>query len=195
MLFKPLEIVDVLFAFPAVMKIKHQQALIKHSLLSIFFIFLLSACGFQLRGLSAEQSNVIASIEVSGVQAGHPIMQHINRLSAIGKEKKQSIQLVILNEQWKKNVVSVNPLGQVQEYELRYTVLYEVFNANRQRIKQSAEIRIVRSFLNDVNNPLAISREEEKLRHDIVVEFAERFLRMISAPSFAEKKMNHEIKN
>lgn len=172
---------------PAVTIIKRQQILVKYGFLSIFFIFMLSACGFQLRGFNAEHANRFASVAVSGVQAGHPIIQHINQLSVIEKENKESIQLVILNEQWKKNVVSVNPLGQAQEYALRYTVLYEVFDVNQQRIKQAAEISIVRSFLNDVDNPLAISREEERLRRDIVAEFAERFLRMVSVLSLAEK--------
>lgn len=146
-------------------------------------VFFLSACGFQLRGLSVEQDT--ASVIVSGVQAGHPIIHYINRHSSVEKKKDESVQLVILNENWKKNVVSVNELGQAKEYELRYTVLYEVFGVHKKRLKTASEISIVRNVLNDVNNVLSVSREEEKLRRDMMDEFSERFLRLMSVISLS----------
>ncbi len=152
----------------------------------------LTACGFQLRGFDSDQEKMPVSIIVTGVQTGHPIIQRINSLSYLSGdysvEKKDEFQLLILNENWEKKVIRVNRMGQAQEYELRYSVLYEIFNAEKKRIKQPAEITIVRSYLNDVNNALAISREEEALKLVMINEFVERFFRLMSVISKNEIK-------
>ena len=110
------------------------QTIIRHlsKLLSFSIILmLLNGCGFQLRGnyLLAPELQTIAfsSVDQYG-ELTRLVKQHltINDVNLVQNSAKEIPQMRMLQDNLDRRTLSVFPNGQVAEYELIYTVRYQI---------------------------------------------------------------------
>lgn len=151
------------------------------SIISIsLMVLMLTACGFKLRGdylLAPElQTLYVSSIDKHG-ELTRIIKQHLslNQVSVLNKFAKNTSQMHILKDSLDRRTLSVFPNGQVAEYELIYTVRYQLTF-----IDQTAEnfrFELTRDYLDDPDIALAKSRELSLMLREMRVEAADKILR------------------
>ena len=159
----------------------------KHSIalcLLTFLLFTLSSCGFHLRGdylIAPElQTLSIRSTdrfgELTRVVKRHLIQHNIN----IVKESTPDIaQLVIVKDTLDRRTLSVFPNGQVAEYELTYTVHYQILI--KDKAPQSFKFEVNRDYQDDPDAALAKSRELSLMLREMRQEAADRILRNMAS--------------
>ncbi len=153
----------------------HKVSFARKSLFIILGIYLLSACGFHLRGpveLSAEIMPVF--IEQSG---GDSVLNRELRklLSQSGKKhltltkSEAKTILDIVSGKEKKRVVAVDNRGRARQYDLSYILHYRLTGKNIPRVgNDNVSVLNLRRSLNfDPDNVLAISHEVENLYNDM----------------------------
>ena len=147
-------------------------------------VLLVNACGFQLRGdylLAPElQTLYISSADRHG-ELTREIKQHltINQVNLVSQFNKNIPEMRILKDTLDRRTLSVSPNGQVAEYELIYTVRYELRMANKDI--QAFKIELNRDYQDDPNFALAKSRELSLMLSEMRKEAADKILRNMAS--------------
>lgn len=142
----------------------------------------LSSCGFRLRGavdLPAKMEVVL----VEGISAGSPFVRNLKqtlegaggRLTA--ERKSATIVLKVLEDKMKRRVVSLTDTGKANEFELTYTLVYQLLDPNGEIIMPSQTIQIVKDYFNEQINVIGKSQEEDVIRSEIYKEAARALIR------------------
>jgi LPS-assembly lipoprotein len=145
--------------------------------------FLLSACGFQLRG---EPQTGIRALHLSTV-AGSGVYTEIRRALATGSTRvvasptEAQAHLRILGEGREKAVHTITGTGRVYEFQLRLVVRYELVVPGRELpLIPPTEAEARRLITYSETAPIAKEAEEQLLYKDMQVELAGRILRQIA---------------
>lgn len=144
----------------------------------------LSACGFQFRGsylLPPElQTLYVSSVDLHG-ELTRVVKQHLslNQVTVLNKKQNGVSEVRILKDTLDRRALSILPNGQVAEYELIYTVSYQVFQQGKER--QNFIFELNRDYQDDPNLALAKSRELALLLSEMRKEAADRVLRSLSS--------------
>lgn len=145
------------------------------SLFVILGLYLLTACGFHLRGpveLSAEITPIF--IEQSGGDSVlnrelHTLLsQSGKKLLALTRSEAKAI-LDIVSSKEKKRVVAVDNRGRARQYDLSYVLHYRLTGKNIPQVgNDNVSVLNLRRSLNfDPDNVLAIDHEVENLYNDM----------------------------
>jgi len=149
---------------------------ISFSLLSI----VLNGCGFQLRGnylLAPELQTIeFSSVDKFG-ELTRLVKQHltINDVNLVKTSDKPIPQMRILQDNLDRRTLSVFPNGQVAEYELIYTVRYQVLIPGKEI--QNFNFELNRDYQDDPDIALAKSRELSLMLREMRQEAANKILR------------------
>jgi len=149
---------------------------ISFSLLSI----VLNGCGFQLRGnylLAPELQTIeFSSVDKFG-ELTRLVKQHltINDVNLVKTSDKPVPQMRILQDNLDRRTLSVFPNGQVAEYELIYTVRYQVLIPGKEI--QDFNFELNRDYQDDPDIALAKSRELSLMLREMRQEAANKILR------------------
>jgi len=151
-------------------------------LLVILFSVLItqSGCGFKLRGnylLAPElQTLYLSSVDKQG-ELTRLVKQHLklNQITVIKNATDITPELRILKDKLDRRTLSVFPNGQVAEYELIYTVRFQLKLANQPAMNFNFEIN--RDYQDDPNTALAKSRELSLLLSEMRQQAATKILR------------------
>ncbi|AZQ85407.1 hypothetical protein EKO29_16300 [Colwellia sp. Arc7-635] len=141
---------------------------------------LLNGCGFQLRGnylLAPElQTMEFSSVDQFG-ELTRLVKQHltINDVKLVQQSAKEIPQMRILQDNLDRRTLSVFPNGQVAEYELIYTVRYQILIPGEDVKKFSFELN--RDYQDDPDIALAKSRELSLMLREMRQEAANKILR------------------
>lgn len=156
----------------------------KKTLQLTFFAFtllaLLSACGFHLRGqyLLADELKTIyvSSSDIHG-ELTRIVKQHLsrNQVNVLKHSQKDIPELRILKDKLDRRTLSVFPNGQVAEYELIYSVHYQLRFAEQD--PQDFRFELYQDYQDDPNLALAKSRELTLLLSELRVKSADKILR------------------
>jgi LPS-assembly lipoprotein len=154
--------------------------------LVIFATSFLSACGFHLRGdylLSDElQTLYVSSSDVHG-ELTRMVKQHLsrNQVKILKYKSAQKPELRILSDTLDRRTLSVFQNGQVAEYELIYTVHYQLQfgskNGEPLEEPQNFSFELNRDYQDDPNLALAKSRELSLLLSEMRKSAADKILR------------------
>ncbi|WP_159821291.1 LPS-assembly lipoprotein LptE [Colwellia sp. 20A7] len=154
--------------------------------LVIFSTSFLSACGFHLRGdylLSDElQTLYVSSSDVHG-ELTRLVKQHLsrNQVNVLKYKSTQKPELRILSDTLDRRTLSVFQNGQVAEYELIYTVHYQLrfgsTNGEPLEEPQDFSFELNRDYQDDPNLALAKSRELSLLLSEMRKSAADKILR------------------
>ncbi|MFD2166053.1 LPS assembly lipoprotein LptE [Thalassotalea euphylliae] len=141
---------------------------------------MLVGCGFQLRGdflLAPElQTLYVSSVDKHG-ELTRIVKQHLklNDVNIVAVPKAELPELRILKDELNRRTLSVFPNGQVAEYEIIYTVKYQLRLANQNA--QEFSFDLYRDYQDDPNRALAKSRELALLLGEMRKVAADRILR------------------
>ena len=143
--------------------------LFNKKLFSIFLILALTSCGYTLRG-SANIPNNITEVSVSSDKYS-PIVNSINKIlinnniKVTSSKKKDLNRIIILSETFNRRQLSMNITGRVNEYEIIYTVNFQI---NSSFDKESDSIVLYRDYSFDENNIMGNSDREEYIQNQMI---------------------------
>lgn len=143
-------------------------------------LMMLNGCGFQLRGnylLAPElQTIIFSSVDQYG-ELTRLVKQHlsINDVTLVRQSEKAIPQMRILQDNLDRRTLSVFPNGQVAEYELIYTVRYQILIPGRDI--QNFRFELNRDYQDDPDIALAKSRELSLMLREMRKEAANKILR------------------
>ncbi|WP_286265645.1 LPS assembly lipoprotein LptE [Thalassotalea atypica] len=144
---------------------------------------LLTGCGFHLRGdflLPPElQTLYVSSVDRHG-ELTRLVKNHfaINKVNLVKSSQGDIPELKILKDNLNRRTLSVFPNGQVAEYELIYSVRYQLKLGND---SQQYSFELNRDYQDDPDKALAKSRELSLILSELRQEAADRILRDLSS--------------
>lgn len=155
----------------------------------LLIISLISACGFRLRGdylLAPElQKLYVSSADIHG-ELTRVLKRHLklNQVTLVKTFTTKYPELHVLSDNLARRTLSVFPNGQVAEYELIYSVRYQLRFPNQDPLDFNFEL--YRDYQDDPDIALAKSRELTLLLSEMRKQAADRILRdmaSIKSPS------------
>lgn len=146
----------------------------------ILLTLVVSACGFQLRGnylLSPELQTLYLSSDDRHGELTRLVKQHltINQITLVEHNSADVAEIRILKDTLDRRTLSVFPNGQVAEYELIYTVRYELRFDGKETKTYKFELN--RDYQDNPNVALAKSRELSLMLKEMRTEAADKILR------------------
>jgi LPS-assembly lipoprotein len=162
-----------------------------NKILLVAFCFVLTACGFQLRG---QATLPFETIYISFPQ-GHPIGTDLKRLIKAGTKtrivdnaKKAQATLEIISVMNDKQIMSVSGGGRVREFELFYRVSFRLVDAKGVELIPTNEIALRRILPFTDAQVVAKEGEEAMLVREMQSDSADQILRRLEAVKIAETK-------
>tara|TARA_B110000305_G_scaffold152584_1_gene169179 strand:- start:703 stop:1185 length:483 start_codon:yes stop_codon:yes gene_type:complete len=142
----------------------------KLNIILISMLLVLSSCGYSMRG----SINIPSSVEsVSVVSSEYSELVNILNSSLISSNIKTSVsknddiyRIVILSEEFNRRQLSINISGRVNEYELIYSVNFELKVPNEKSIKD--KIILYRDYSFDENNVMGNSDREDDIKKEMM---------------------------
>jgi len=155
-------------------------------LLLIYSVALLSGCGFHLRGdidLPEEMSEVTLAGTHPNGELGVAVRNGFARLGGQVVDSGSGARsvLVITQDSYSRRVLSVDSIGQANEYELAYTLGFRLDDADGaiRVVQQSINLR--RQYRFDPNLTLSKADEEARLVREMRQDAARQLLRRLKA--------------
>jgi LPS-assembly lipoprotein len=148
----------------------------------LVFLLSASACGFQLRGavkLPAELQPLYLYNANDEVLAHQLLLLLKENNTALTDDAQQAAsRLKVVNQNQTQRVLSVDSRGRAREYELNYSVLYQL---KGQHVDAENVVKLQRVLTFDPDNILGTSSEEKTLYHDMQMDAARLILQQIDA--------------
>lgn len=152
----------------------------------------IASCGFTLRGSQALPESLTQVVITAPLQYS-PLSRALQKRLSVYQLKglinpTASVDLAIINqtvmlqlqpEQFERRLLSVFSSGQVAEYDLVYTVRYEVIFPNKVPINNV--LTVSREYQDDPDQILAKSRELNLVLNELRAESADRLIRLLSS--------------
>lgn len=144
---------------------------------------LISACGFQLRGVAKLpfETMYVEASDTSPV--GNDLRRALKssnvRLTNSAAEAQAVVQL--LGETREKIILSLSGGGRVREYQLRMRVSFRVYGPNNKELLVPTELVLLRDLSYDDTQILAKESEEALLFRDIQSDAVQQIMRRLSA--------------
>jgi|SRR5690554_6991974 len=149
---------------------------------ALILTLLLVGCGFQLRDtyqLPESMQNV--AIEASAFSEFGAVLEQRFNLAGVRivTPAEADVVIVISHDQLDRRTLSLSQSGQVAEYELIYTVDYQLVEP--QSAPRRMQVEVYRDYQDDPNFALAKTREREVLIREMRDEAARQLLRQTIA--------------
>jgi LPS-assembly lipoprotein len=145
-------------------------------------VVLLSACGFQLRG---SQDYPFKRLAIAGTTP--EMTARIQRMVEGGSDTKivtsgkDADATLSISEGRGNGVLSINSAGQVREYELDYSMTYQLVGADGTVLLPPSAIRLNRAMTYSDQFALAKVQESDLLYRDMQQDAVEQLLRRLAA--------------
>lgn len=161
----------------------------KNLLTALIFLLgaaLLNGCGFKLRGnylLDPQlQTLYVSSVDIHG-ELTRLVKKHLQINHVIVRKRAEANipELRILADKLDRRTLSVFDNGQVAEYEIIYTVNYQLRLPQQEALQFSFEL--TRDYQDDPDNALAKSRELSLMLSEMRRQAADRILRNMASIS------------
>ena len=159
-------------------------------ILLILLVFLLHACGFQLRGqadlpsaLAVTYIDVNQSANVPPSELAQALKRALvsNGNMVVDDPQTATATLKILGESQARRTIATGPQGDVREYELNYVVAYNVTLADGSILMPKDTIRITRDVLYAESQVLGREAGEEIIKRDMISDAAFSIIRRLQA--------------
>lgn len=157
---------------------------IKFLIFGLIPALLLTACGFHLRGSMEQLSGLPALYLPAGATglAGELRSAARSGGARLVESREEAQAVVILSaETLERQVRSVGSTGKVREFELVYTVSFEVQDKDGKALSDAQTIRLTRDFVFDETQVLGKEAEETVLRQGLQRDAAGQILRRVQA--------------
>lgn len=173
---------------------RHKTGCLRHYRHYLFYMGLilllsLEGCGFRLRGTAALPPSMSA-IYVEQRQA--PLIEQAllyalteQQLQPIAERKLAKVVVMLTEEQYERRVMTVAASGNVQEFELNYTVWLALTDAQNTELAKKQKLTLRRELRYDSSQVLAKSGEEAQLKNEMLADAAQQIIRRLQ---FLEQK-------
>lgn len=152
--------------------------------LSLITLLVSVACGFQFRGATVDAlkgSGIYvqsANADMLAKQVKQKLLEY--EVTTVNNRSDADYVITLRDESYDKEVLFVSPSsGKVLEYELSYSVAFEISTVNGAVEIVSDRISVTRSYIFDETSILGKSREELKLQQGLVTQAAASLIRQI----------------
>jgi LPS-assembly lipoprotein len=154
---------------------------------SLACLAMLAACGFQLRGSSANSGRLpFNSLHVAASENSTFANTLKRYITASGTEvtsdpKAADAIMEVLSERQDKSILSRNSQGRVREYTLQYTLQFRVKDNKNAELLPSSEISLRRTISFNESAVLAKESEEAMLYRDMQNDMVQQVVRRMAA--------------
>jgi len=155
-------------------------------ILLIILMFLLSSCGFHLRGHNINEKNFPFTSLYLKSAAPSPFVADLQNSLELYKIKltnsaaEADLTLDIVSEVSDKQILALSGAGQVREFQLSYRVSLRAYDKQMQDWLAADEILLQRSLTYDDAQILAKEQEESLLYRDMRSDAVQQVLRRLS---------------
>ena len=158
---------------------------IQSLLFGVLIMSLLSGCGFQLRGSQTLPATWGKVAVVAEANVNPSLVTSVRNLW-----KTQGVQLtnnaaadtyiILISDSTQRRVLSRDEQGRDLELEIQQRLEYRVENKEGDSVLPTQSVQRTRNFVNNVNNVLGTSGEEQTVRDELTQELANTLLRRLS---------------
>lgn len=145
--------------------------------------FLVSGCGFHLRGrLPISDALSVIAVDSGDAELRARMVEALETAGAsivVDKDAAKAV-LKLHDISYKRKVRSIDTRGKVNGYTLTYSLKYTVTNKGGKNLRKSVPIRIERDFNFDSDQVLQKESEERVLREDMLDDISQRIIRQLS---------------
>lgn len=175
-------------------------------LLLFLSLTLVQSCGFKLRGSQALPSE-IQDVYITADYIYAPLQRALDQRLPVYQlqsniierqdlrlnEITNSVVISLQPEQLERRLLSIFSTGQVAEYELMYSIDYEVRFSGKDPIRSN--VTVAREYQDDPDEVLAKSRELELVLQEMRLDAADRIIRLLSSQYSQSQILNSEDDN
>ncbi len=167
----------------------YQSVLMRRISWLILLTLLVSACGFQLRGM-AELSFKNLYIQGATLSISRDLKQSLktNGIQVVENAESAELLLELLNEINEKRILSLSGGGLVREYELNYRVNFRTREPASPTWSKVQTVQVRRDFSYDDKVLLGKAEEEARLNTDMRKDAVREVLRRLTAIKPAAKE-------
>lgn len=144
----------------------------------------ISGCGFQLRG----QATLPAAMSQTVISAPQPrgdlvrqltLLLEGNQVQIVGQRDEAGAVLVISDDRFSREVVSIGATARVREFAMRYNVSFRLEAADGTELLDQQDLELVEDYEFNQQQVLGTSSEEELIRKDLVRSMSRQILRRL----------------
>lgn len=154
--------------------------------LIILLSFLLTACGFHLKGVAPLPFNTIYTNISDNTAFGSNLRRTLLASSPGSRFVDQPQEAEVLLQQLAHNrnqrEISINAKGQVEEYELQLTFVFELLDSKGRTILPPTTLNVIREVPYDAEAVQAKDSEIEMIFRDMEQSLINRTVRRLSSP-------------
>jgi LPS-assembly lipoprotein len=175
-------------------------------LLLFLSLTLVQSCGFKLRGSQALPSE-IQDVYITADYIYAPLQRALDQRLPVYQlqsniierqdlrlnEITNSVVISLQPEQLERRLLSIFSTGQVAEYELMYSIDYEVRFSGKDPIRSN--VTVAREYQDDPDEVLAKSRELELVLQEMRLDAADRIIRLLSSQYSQSQLLKSEDDN
>jgi LPS-assembly lipoprotein len=146
-------------------------------LIFIFVVLTLSSCGFHLRGESSIPPQ-LSPLYIDSLQSYAPFEKSLhnalrsNNIQTVASLSEAKAVLKITNQSLTKNIVTISPSTQVTQYNMSFTVSYEILDAKGKLIIPVQSAVTSTTYSVNMTQMLGTTNQEEllvkNLRRDVI---------------------------
>lgn len=151
--------------------------------LTLFLSLVLTACGFHLRGMDGAGALSFNQVQIQGEGvAAKYLRDYLANYRGVQLVNQGSAETVIrvLDEQYSKDVFSVNNSGRVAEYRLNYRIRFSA-SYKGETVLEEGSVAASRMLSWNENSILSKESEEATLLRDMQRDVMQPLLRRVSA--------------
>jgi LPS-assembly lipoprotein len=148
---------------------------------------LLPGCGFRLRGSDGSYNIPFASIYIGlpdTSELGTELKRNLRaggRVAIADKAEEADAVLLVVSESRSRQILSLNALGRVREYQLNYALTYTVRDRKGAVLLPPTPIALRRNLPFDETQVLAKEAEAALLYRDMQADVVQQILRQLAA--------------
>lgn len=144
--------------------------------------FVIGGCGFHLRKL-VDLPRGMERIYVKGAPPGNQFVNQLNQTIKLSNGQvtpdlsSAGLILQVFNDNMSRREVSLSQTGKANEYELTYTLIYQLQLPTGETVLPRQSIQVIRDYFNPQINVIGKSEEEGVIRTEMYREAARTLLR------------------
>lgn len=159
-------------------------------LVAVLTVFMLGACGWQLRGsmpISANLQSVYLSVENTYGPFATELQQRLNasKIALAEAPELASLSLYIREEQLDRRTAAVGSDALTSAYEVALTIDYEIFTADGQAASPITSASVMRTFNYSASGPDSGTEEEALVLSEMRRELAQTLIRRLAVAAQA----------
>lgn len=145
-------------------------------------VFLLTACGFQLRGVT---NLAFKTLYIQGpkLSVQRELIQSVknNNITIVDAVENADVVLELINESNQKRILSLSGTGTVREYELNYEVNFRMREASNPIWNKTQTVKMRRDYSYNDKLLLGKAEEETRINNDMRSDAVREIVRRLSA--------------